>query len=283
MRASMPLQVALNLTEGCGLHENCNDALSFVAPSRAPGRGFLSNAGLQAAQEPLGLTVDLGNHALRSRSRPILMSFLGDDPEEPKVEKHMTIDQAVLPSSAALTDLNAKCRLNLAESQFGGTQEGGSVRADGIGPAIEKASKCSKAASDVVISRTFGKLLQAPEEGSKITGGGSGSDKDAGVRLSGSLEAPLGTSYRESLQGAQDACHDYGEVLMHRLSHKNAALTSRDAHRVTGAFGRCLEGMGEVTELAACQLGNLKTAGGDSAEFCKEALGAEHHEACTIS
>lgn len=192
--------------------------------------------------------------------------------------EQMSLQEVVLPSKDTLSAAVSSCKLDLT---LGGSS-GSKQSADILGSNISKASKCSMSASDAVLHQMFGKRLEA-SKGGFLSSRPTGADEDAGVAVDGQLKAPLGSSYRESLQGAQDACQDYGTMLLHRLSHKPAKLDAKDASKMLRSFGRCMQGMGEATEFAACQIGNLKEAGGDSGKLCKEVQRGGDNQACTIS
>lgn len=201
----------------------------------------------------------------------------------------MRIDEVHLPSKFALHDVGRACKLSL-NSEVPGDSIGGNpstLPAKVLGPNLSKAAECSARSSRVVLRQVFGQLLHpAPTSGigSLVVGGGYTARSDPGVRLINNNDVPIGTRVHRDFVAAQDACRDFGKLLLHKLGKNEAAarvveprpvLTTSDASHTLRAFGRCLEGMGELTAIQACKLGQLQLAGGTTAAACKEVQGHE--------
>mmetsp|Transcript_53982 Transcript_53982/g.167522 ORF Transcript_53982/g.167522 Transcript_53982/m.167522 type:complete len:248 (-) Transcript_53982:100-843(-) len=189
-------------------------------------------------------------------------------------EGKMTIlVKAQPPKRGLLDELSGSCKLNLGKTMMPGTDQ--TVNAKDQTVDVAKAAECAKSGGETVLDGFFGKVLERGDPGG------------AGVELKGSTEVPLGSLSRKQLHAAQDSCHDFATVLLHRLGkpgaqemhHAEHMLSTNDAAHVMRSYGRCLMELGEASSTAGCRLGMFQRGGGGETErLCKEAMGPEEKQ-----
>lgn len=217
------------------------------------------------------------------RLRASAAAFLDTDSVAKELEglggegKSTVLGQVQLPKRGLLDDLGGSCKLNLGRKMINSADE--TLSAKDQGEDVAKAAQCAQSGGDVVLDGLFGQAL------------GSNASKEAtGVELKGSTEVPLGSLSRKQLHAAQDACHDFATVLLHRMGrptghevkHAETSLSPDDAAHVLRSYGRCLMSMGEASSAAGCRLGQLKREGADeTSRMCEESLGP-NPETCSM-
>lgn len=251
---------------------------ALAAPSGTAGpyaASFLEAPGPLPSGRPLGV-------------RPRPAAFLHDrwDALAQPGLQGMELSNWKLPDRGSMEELRNACKLQAVRKFVDAADDGTNFPAKDLGTGIAKASGCAQAVGTQVMERFFGRALDASKDGVDDT-------QAAGVTLVNTAAFPLGSIGRNHLEAAQDACHDFGAMLLHRLgpregtsapkAARQAALSAADAAHSLRAFGRCLDSLGEAAAAKGCELGDLHTAGGDSAAFCEEIQGPKgYHWACAV-
>lgn len=187
--------------------------------------------------------------------------------------KYTSLGQVQLPKRGALDELGSACKISLGPKSSSGPDETLSAKDQGVD--VAKAAQCTQTGGEVVLEGFFGQALPGGAPGGAV-----------GVELRGSSEVPVSSLMQKQLQAAQDTCHDFSNVVLHRLGRPghqaNTTIGADDAAHMLRAYGRCLMSMGEASSAAGCRLGQFKREGaGETEHMCQETLGPSGTE-CAV-
>jgi len=198
---------------------------------------------------------------------------LGTDHSDDVSKAHRTVLQLAntdirLPDKVGFDKVSGSCKFAATDTIVGDDAE--NPKAETLAPVLGKVSGCSGSLGQELLAKTFGnELPDTSSDDSSHTLSTSGDDAgESGVRLTGRTDVKLGSVLREQMKAAQDSCHDFGVRVMNFLGDgetqkpvKSPVLTSNLAALLLQAYGRCAEGIGNVTAMQGCEIGRLQETG----------------------